>query len=121
MPIRPENRARYPVDWKALSNHIRFERAEKRCECPGGAEGCGLHRGRRCEEHHGERAKWARGKVILTVAHLDHDPANCRDENLAAMCQRCHLRYDRQHHAETAALTRDARRGQARLFDVRGI
>ncbi len=32
--------------------------------------------------------------VVLTVAHLDHQPWNCADENLKAMCQRCHNRYD---------------------------
>jgi hypothetical protein len=30
MPIRPENRARYPKDWKAISLRIRRERAEGR-------------------------------------------------------------------------------------------
>ena len=33
-------------------------------------------------------------KVVLTVAHLDHIPENCGDDNLLAMCQRCHNRYD---------------------------
>lgn len=33
-------------------------------------------------------------KIILTVAHLDHRPENCTDENLKALCQRCHNRYD---------------------------
>ncbi len=35
-------------------------------------------------------------KVILTVAHLDHDELNhdVKDERLKAMCQLCHLRYD---------------------------
>jgi hypothetical protein len=32
--------------------------------------------------------------VVLTVAHLDHTPENCADDNLKAMCQRCHNRYD---------------------------
>jgi len=30
----------------------------------------------------------------LTVAHLDHTPENCADDNLKALCQRCHNRYD---------------------------
>jgi len=29
---------------------------------------------------------------VLTVHHLDLDPSNCRWWNLAALCQRCHLR-----------------------------
>lgn len=32
---------------------------------------------------------------ILTVHHLDEDKANCRWFNLAALCQRCHLRMQR--------------------------
>ena len=35
MPIRPENRRRYPKDWKAISARVRFERAGGRCECSG--------------------------------------------------------------------------------------
>lgn len=35
-------------------------------------------------------------KVVLTIAHLDHDETNheVKDERLMAMCQLCHLRYD---------------------------
>ena len=33
-------------------------------------------------------------KVVLTIAHLDHDTTNNSDENLKALCQRCHNRYD---------------------------
>jgi hypothetical protein len=35
-------------------------------------------------------------KVILTIAHLDHDETNhaVTDDRLAALCQLCHLRYD---------------------------
>ena len=97
MPIRPEKRDRYPQDWKSVSERIR-QRAGGRCECSGE---CGLHSGRRCIEIHGHDAVNARGLVILTVAHLDHQPENCDDSNLRAMCQRCHLRYDRFHHRET--------------------
>ena len=36
-------------------------------------------------------------KIVLTIAHLDHDETNwdVKDERLAALCQRCHLRYDK--------------------------
>lgn len=107
MPIRAENRARYPINWKAISHRIRFHRAAGRCECEGE---CGLHRTnpgpRRCVEIHGKPAVWARGVVVLTVAHLDHTPENVRDDNLKAMCQRCHLLYDKDHHQANAAETR---------------
>lgn len=35
-------------------------------------------------------------KVVLTIAHLDHDEENheVADERLMAMCQYCHLNYD---------------------------
>ena len=37
-----------------------------------------------------------RVKVVLTIAHLDHDERNhnIKDERLKAACQLCHLRYD---------------------------
>lgn len=44
--------------------------------------------------------------VVLTVAHLNHDITDNRDENLAALCQQCHLRYDAKYHAQNAAQTR---------------
>jgi len=111
MPIKPENAKRYPKDWKQISDSIR-ERADYRCECAGE---CGLHctnpGPRRCIETQGAYARWANGKIVLTVAHLNHDPADCRPENLKAMCQRCHLRYDREHHQQSAYQTR--RKGKA--------
>ncbi len=108
MPIRPENADRYPDDWSEISDRIRFARAGGRCECIGE---CGLHRGRRCTELHGKPAIYARGKVVLTTAHLDHVPENVDDDNLRAMCQRCHLRYDRHHHK----VSRLEEQGQRRL------
>jgi len=35
-------------------------------------------------------------KIVLTIAHLDHDETNhdVKDERLAALCQKCHLGYD---------------------------
>jgi len=101
VPISPENKSRYPHNWPAISRSIRG-RAGDRCECTGE---CGLHHGRRCEERNRTPATWARGKIVLTVAHLDHMPEHCSPSNLRALCQRCHLRYDREHHAETRART----------------
>ena len=40
-------------------------------------------------------------KVVLTIAHLDHTPENCSEENLKALCQKCHNSYDARHRAET--------------------
>lgn len=114
MPIRPENKARYPADWPQISQRIR-ERANWRCE------ECGVRNGElggrapsgkwypasildcaRRLPHSGTEA-WCDGyslsqlrivRIVLTVAHLDHTPENCDPSNLRAWCQRCHNRYD---------------------------
>jgi 5-methylcytosine-specific restriction endonuclease McrA len=39
--------------------------------------------------------------VILSTAHLDHDPTNNRPRNLRALCQQCHNRHDARHRWET--------------------
>ena len=54
--------------------------------------------------------------IVLTVAHLNHDPTDCRPENLAAMCQRHHLAYDHDHHRRNAQATRRAKAGTLELF-----
>ncbi len=73
-------------------------------------------------------------RVVLTVHHIGvrkpdgtpgspHDKMDCRDENLIALCQRCHLLADMPHHIQArkhtllekkAAAKRDA--GQMELF-----
>lgn len=115
MPIRPENRARYPANWAEISRRIRFERAQGRCECAGEC-GRGTHTGR-CPNVHGQPAYGTGSIVVLTVAHLNHTPEECDDGNLAAMCQGCHLHYDREHHAATRRATLAALRGQLGLFE----
>lgn len=85
MPMRREL---YPDDWEAIALRVK-ERADWRCEeC-----------GRECLRP-GERLRKRFPKVkkpvrhVLTVAHLNHTPADCREENLRALCSVCHLRYD---------------------------
>ena len=124
MPIRAERRHLYPDDWKDISHRIRFERAGGRCECEGE---CGIDHDGRCDLKHLD-AKPRAGldwiefvdegdmvTVILTTAHLNHDESDCRDENLKAMCQGCHNRYDRGHRAQTRFNSRH--RGQGEIFD----
>lgn len=108
MPIRPENRRRYPADWPEIRVVI-LERAaagelQPRCECMGECAR-GSHDGR-CPNVDGGEAYGTGSYVVLTVAHLDHMPEHNDHENLRAMCQGCHLHYDREHHAETRALSR---------------
>lgn len=54
--------------------------------------------------------------IVLTVAHLNHQPEDCRPENLRAWCQRHHLAYDLEHHQQNARATRRARRAIGELF-----
>lgn len=116
-PIRPENAGRYPKNWVQISKAVRFGRAEGRCECIGE---CGTSHSGRCPNRNGRPSVVTGSRVVLTVAHLDHTPENCDPNNLRAMCQGCHLRYDREHHAETRAATERAKReaaGQSLLWE----
>jgi hypothetical protein len=117
MPIRPENKTRYPSNWHAISQRIRFGRAGARCECEGE---CGTGHAGRCTAEHFSPHPVTRSTVTLTVAHLDHTPENCADSNLKAMCQHCHLNYDRDEHATNASHTRAEKRaaGMTPLFDL---
>ena len=85
MPIRPENKERYPKDWKAISQSVR-DRAGNRCE--------GSPAFPQCRAENGKPHPETGSKVVLTTAHLDHQPENCDPENLRAWCQRCHNVYD---------------------------
>lgn len=109
MPIKPENRARYPKDWKAISLRVRAE-AGNRCEGSPAYPDCRARTGR---PH-----PVTGSKVVLTVAHLDHTPENCARENLKAWCQRCHNTYDAATRGAHAAITRHQQRGQDDLFGV---
>ncbi|HET8581749.1 MAG TPA: hypothetical protein VFL65_00745 [Jatrophihabitans sp.] len=111
MPIKPENRARYPEDWPAIRAAI-LDRAGNRCECDGRCESphCYGVGHVRCQALHGEPHPSTGSRVVLTVAHLDHTPENCDPANLRAMCQACHLAYDRELHAANRAATIAARK-----------
>ena len=137
MPIKPENRHRYPADWKAISTAVKeaqgwrcafckVKHGERICRGTGesadtfqDADGwvydadTGMKLGRvRMGDYEG--SKWT--TIVLTTAHLDHRPENCDRANLKALCQRCHLRYDAEHHAETRQLTRRTAGGQLELL-----
>jgi hypothetical protein len=118
----PFDRSKYPPNWKQISLAAK-ERAGWACEW------CGVkHRaiGYRVD---GEFIKVADSiedtdhtldnleidghkiiTIILTVAHLDHDPKNNVSSNLRAGCQRCHLKYDLELHKNNSAKTRRQKR-----------
>ena len=139
MPIRPEYRWLYPIDWPQLSAMIRFARAGGRCEHCGRPHGelvLHLGDGRWWDER---RGMWRDGqdrpvrslprpealpahvpqrttRVVLATAHLDHDPTNNRPRNLKALCQRCHMLHDRQEHRRRRFLTLRQRKALGDLF-----
>ncbi|MFV0678966.1 hypothetical protein [Ottowia sp.] len=107
MPIRPENKARYPANWRAISAAVRAEAGD--C-CEGSPDFPD------CRAANGQPHPVTGSRVVLTVAHLDHRPENCARANLRAWCQRCHLNYDQQHHVQAAYATRRARAHTPDLF-----
>lgn len=38
--------------------------------------------------------------IILSISHKNHDISNNDYSNLQALCQRCHLNYDREYHKQ---------------------
>lgn len=95
----------YPDNWKEIRKKI-LQRAGDKCE------ECGIENysygyrnpdgsfykleGMELEVASLEKEKFI--QIILTIAHLNHEPMDCRPENLKALCQRCHLNYDRNRH-----------------------
>lgn len=102
MPIRPENRDRYPKDWKLRSFFVRFVRARGRCEWCGAA--------------HGEPHPVTGSKVVLTTAHVfDDRPEASSLLNLAALCQKCHNGHDARMRREGIIRRREEASPQLRL------
>jgi len=99
----PINYKEYCDNWKTISLFIRKYRSRGRCEfC--GAENYKPH-------------PITGSKVVLTVAHLDHDKSNNDFFNLRALCQRCHLRYDLKRHINNRAKNRlDKQKKGGQLF-----
>lgn len=54
-------------------------------------------------------------KIVLTIAHLDHDITNNEMSNLKALCQKCHLNYDKEHHAKNRKRTIEKKKGFIKL------
>jgi 5-methylcytosine-specific restriction endonuclease McrA len=128
MPIKPENRKRYPPEWKQIRERI-LRRAGYACEECRAANGSIGYRddggafieiarasdGGTPEDFAGHATGYRVFRIVLTVAHLDHTPEHCEPENLRAWCQRCHLAYDAEHHARNSSATRRARKALGEL------
>lgn len=102
MPIMPWNKHRYPKNWREIREKI-LRRARFRCEWCGvrnHAKGVRDASGKFVECPNGVQGdtKGTLLTIVLTIAHIDHQPENNQDSNLAALCQKCHLNHDREHH-----------------------
>ncbi len=129
--------SRYPTNWKEISLAIRRDRATWCCEWCGVRGGVVGARDRDGKWFSSEEINhcfhedagpicftvWPPKPIliVLTVAHLGvpypdgtpgdkHDKSDCRPENLAALCQRCHLNFDRPDHLARAKKTRERKR-----------
>lgn len=115
----PIDYSKYPPDWKQTVKRI-HARSGNRCEI------CGLENGSQVYgafmmireqgtgrykrkaiwstdegtfkrlQHAGLIYQYSKKRVVLTIAHLDHDEMNwdVTDDRLQDMCQYCHLNYD---------------------------
>jgi sugar phosphate isomerase/epimerase len=104
----PMDRKLYPKDWSAIAYRIK-ERANWCCEecrrpCRRSGESL-VEFFNRLNWNVTIEEKW--GRYVLTVAHLNHIPSDCSDENLKALCTGCHLRYDNSQRAIKRRLKRE--------------
>ena len=105
MPIRPENKKRYPANWEEIRKQI-LERAGNKCEW------CGA-------ENH-KPHPITKSFVRLTIAHLDHTPENCDFGNLRALCQKCHNNYDQAQRIKNRWKREHEEKNVIDLFEKKG-
>jgi len=114
----PMQRDHYPANWETISL-ARREAAGWQCEQMVDIEW--LQQPVRCFRKQGEMVRGTKGqlyKVVLTVAHLDHNPQNNDPSNLRVLCQVHHLEHDHALHVQHAKETRQKKReaGKIPLF-----
>lgn len=136
----PIDYSEYPDNWFTKIRPAVLERANNCCE----GEGCGIanyavikreknggyrypcqtdwdmihSRIKNCHSNMTESLKYhGFTKIILTIAHLDHDKLNHDVDltRLKALCQRCHLKYDIMHHVENRKYGRKYRENNYKL------
>lgn len=127
MPINYNN---YPSNWKSEIKPAILKRANNCCEFCGVENNSYIFRTDDnkwfyCDDWLNTKNRGVgfyitkgdgRIKIILTIAHLDHDVTNNDYENLKALCQKCHLNYDKEHHKKNSKQTRNKKKGLQELF-----
>ncbi len=117
MPIQKDRMKRYPggsirsPEWLAFRAFILF-RAGNRCE--------GTPQHPDCRAVNGEPHPETGGRVVLTIAHMDHDESHADPERCRALCQRCHNKWDAPHRRRNAARTRRRNSPQIDMGDCFG-
>lgn len=136
----PIDYKKYPDNWKTVIRPDILKRAGNKCEFCGVPNGVIICRGNwdgipawqnddgqifnaENGEYMGEsyvgdvwNKKQILTKVVLTIAHLDHDVSNNHYDNLKALCQRCHLKHDKPQHMKSAKETIEKKKGLLTLF-----
>lgn len=75
-PFDPKNRNKYPGKWPSIRKKA-IENARDRCQ--------------KCRVKNGSKNRRTRKRIVLVVAHLDHNPQNCAESNLEVLCRSCHM------------------------------
>ena len=118
----PINYSNYPPDWKTKIRPDILARANNCCEFCGLKNHAIIHRfGKGINDWEYwpegmESEAWSidgkkSTKIILTIAHLNHNIENNDYSNLKALCQRCNNAHDAQHRL-------DNRRMKKRYFEL---
>lgn len=118
----PIDYSKYHPKWTLIRRLI-LKRAENKCEICGVdnySEGYRDDSGNFWTEKNGipgYAVIMKRIKIILTIAHLDHNRNNNDFDNLQALCQRCHLNHDRPQHIHNRKYGRETKRMNYNLFE----
>ena len=126
----PERKHLYPANWKTEIVPMIRARSEDCCDVCGVLNGAMIQRGTRDSNPHwwkyensslliynikgkpalaeGCEITWQNPiRIVLTVAHLNHDETDNRPENLAHLCQLHHNRHDAKRRAANAKARRE--------------
>lgn len=125
----PINYKEYPPNWKTEIRPAILERAKNCCEECGAPNHELIYRSIKGKSDwiltpEGHEADvlaldgFKSTKIILTIAHLDHDKLNhnVKLDRLKALCQRCHLKYDLNRHIQNRKYGRKHDDNNYKLF-----
>lgn len=129
----PMDRSKYPDNWDEIADAVK-DRADWKCQECGAPHNIMIVRssdGKWRRYDAADEAAQVKGiRVIITVHHIGvdkddgtpgdpGDKMDCRDDNLIALCQRCHLLADMDHHIANRRRNqreRQVKAGQMRLL-----